>query len=244
MRTSSSLGRALALLGCFGPDRPELTVRDLAALCGLPRSTTHRLVGELVDWGALERGPRGLRIGLRLFELGAAAPAPARVREAASPALHALAEVTRLTANLAIREGDAIVYVDKIAAPPLTVPHSRLGGRGALHATALGKAILAFSSPWESAEALDGALPALTDHTIVDRDVLRRELAQIRRTGVAYDLEESRSGLFCVAAAIRGRDGRALAALSVTGATAWDQAERFASTVLAAARTVERSIRD
>lgn len=244
MRTQSSLGRALSLLDCFTPEQSEFTVRELAARSGIPRSTTHRLVAELLEWGALERGPQGVRIGMRLFELGAMAPAHATLREAASPSLHALAEVTGLTANLAIREGDHILYVDKVAAPDLTVPHSRLGGRGALHATALGKAILAHASRWEIEAALRGPLRVITPHTVRDPDVLRDQLATIRRTGVAYDLEESRPGLFCVAAAVRGRDGRALAAVSVTGATALDEAQRFASTVLATARTVERVMRD
>ncbi len=244
MRTQSSLGRALSLLDCFTPDRSEFTVRELAARSGIPRSTTHRLVAELLDWGALERGGRGVRIGMRLFELGALAPAHATLREAASPSLHALAEVTRLTANLAIREGDHILYIDKIAASDLAVPHSRLGGRGTLHATALGKAMLAQASPWEVDEALSGPLRSVTAYTITDPAVLREQLAMIRRTSIAYDLEESRPGLFCVASAVRGRDGRAIAAVSVTGATALDQAERFASTVLATARTIERSVRD
>ncbi|AYF97619.1 IclR family transcriptional regulator [Protaetiibacter intestinalis] len=236
------LTRAFQLLDAFTPDRPELTLRELAARAGVPRSTTHRLVGELLAWGALERGPRGVRLGVKLFELGALAPTPNRLVAGASAHLHALREVTGLTANLAIREGGHLVYLDKIGARDLRVPHSRLGGRGALHATALGKAILAFSPQPDVDELLAHPLAALTRATITDPDALRTELARVRRAGAAYDLAESFDGLFCVAAPVRDRRGAAVAALSVTGATARAQAERFAPAVIATARTLEREL--
>lgn len=236
------LVRAFRLLDAFGPEAPELTVRELAARSGVPRSTTHRLVGELLDWGALERGTRGVRLGVKLFELGAMVPTPHRLVASASPYLHTLREATGLTANLAIREGDHVVYLEKIGARDLRVPHSRLGGRGELHATALGKAILAFSMPGSVDEFLARPHPALTGATITDPDALRTELARVRRAGAAFDLAESFDGLFCVAAPVRDRRGRAIAALSVTGATARAQAERYAPAVIATARALEREL--
>ncbi|WP_162242867.1 IclR family transcriptional regulator [Leifsonia sp. Root112D2] len=240
--TRSSLRRALDLLDAFSPDATELTMRELAARSGVSRSTTHRLVTELLEWGALERGKRGVRLGIKLFELGAMAPTQGTMREAASPFLHTLNEVTHLTANLAIREGAHIVYLEKIGSRTLRVPHSRLGGRGALHATGLGKAILAFSPPAEIAEYATAPLAAITSKTITDETVLTRELAGIRRTGVALDVEESLLGLFCVAAPIRDARGTAIAAVSVTGATARSQAERFSPTVIATARAIEHRL--
>src|SRR5690606_34302872 len=164
----SMLARAFRLLDAFTPDRPELSVRELAARAGVPRSTTHRLVGELLAWGALERGGRGVRLGVKLFELGAMAPTPNRLVESASAHLHTLREVTGLTANLAIREGDHVVYLEKIGARDLRVPHSRLGGRGLLHATGLGKAILAFSPQADVDAYLERPLLSLTRATITE----------------------------------------------------------------------------
>jgi len=240
--TPSSLRRALTLLDALAGGPREMSVRQLAAASGIPRSTTHRLVAELLEWGALERGTRGVRLGMKLFELGTLAPSPTSLREEASPYLHTLSEVTRLTANLAIREGDQIVYLEKIASPTLRVPHSRLGGRGSLHATGLGKAILAFSRPHEVEPVLAGRLAAVTPKTITDPAALASELATIKRSGVAFDVQESRVGLFCVAAPIRDAAGFAIAAVSVTGATALTQAERFAPTVIATARGIERQL--
>jgi DNA-binding IclR family transcriptional regulator len=122
------------------------------------------------------------------------------------------------------------------------VPHSRLGGRGLLHATGLGKAILAFSPQADVDTYLERPLLSLTLATITDPDALRTELARVRRAGAAFDLAESFDGLFCVAAPVRDRRGFAIAALSVTGATARSQAERFAPAVIATARALERAL--
>lgn len=241
-RGSSSLRRALRLLDSFSPERPELTIRELAQLSGTPRTTTHRLAQDLLEWGALERGSRGLRLGVKLFELGTLAPSQITLNEAATGFLHTLNEVTKLTTNLAIREGSEIVYVVKIGTDSLHVPHSRLGGRGYLHATALGKAILAFTPSDVVDEVLPDPLPIVTPRTITDPGLLRTELASVRRERRAYDLEESRLGLFCVAAPILDKNNAALAAVSVTGATAFSQAERFAPVVMATAQSISRRL--
>ena len=239
----SSLRRAFLLLDAFTTDEKWLTVRELARRTGVPRSTTHRLVAELLAWGALERGRSGVGLGSKLFELGMLMPGPAGVRDAALPFAHNLNEVTGLTVNLAVREGAEIVYVEKITTRSLRVPHSRLGGRASLHATALGKAILAFSAGHDLERLLAEPLPAVTAKTITDVRELRRQLAEIRLSKVAYDLEESRPGLFCVAAPILDAKGTAVAAVSVTGATALAEAERYAPAIRMSALAIERVLR-
>jgi IclR family transcriptional regulator, acetate operon repressor len=241
--TPSAVGKALGLLDVFTPDTPELSIRELSRLAGVARSTTHRLVGELIAWGALERTTGGVRLGVKLFELGSMAPTSVTLRDAALPYAHHLHEVTRLTVNVAIRTELEIIYLDKISSRSLRVPHSRLGGRGALHATGLGKAILAYSAPDVVDATLEAPLPALTPKTIVEPLALRAELARVRERRVAFDVEESRLGLFCVAAPILDPRGRALGAISVTGATELDQAERFAPAVSTTALAVAGALR-
>jgi IclR family transcriptional regulator, acetate operon repressor len=239
----SAVRKALGLLDAFTPRTPELSIRELSRISGVARSTTHRLVGELLEWGALERTTGGVRLGVKLFELGSMAPTSVTLREAALPFAHHLHEVTQLTVNVAIRDGREIVYVDKISSRALRVPHSRQGGRNPLHATGLGKAILAFSDAGALEELLAAPLEAVTPKTIVDAGALRAELARVRERRIAYDVEESRLGLFCVAAPILDPRGRALGAISVTGATALDQAERFAPAVSTTALAVAGALR-
>lgn len=235
--------KALDLLDVFDAESPVLSMREVARRSGVARSTAHRLVGELLDWGALEYAPGGVRLGMKLFELGSLAPAPITLRDAALPFAHHLHEVTQLTVNVAVRDGSDIVYLEKIASRSLRVPHSRQGGRQPLHATGLGKAILAFSDGDVVEELLSAPLAALTPATIVDADRLRRELGTVRARRIAYDVEESRTGLFCVAAPILDGRNRALGAISVTGATALDQAERFAPAVSTTALAVAGALR-
>jgi IclR family acetate operon transcriptional repressor len=240
--TESSLRRALRLLDTFTPERPEMSLRDLARRSGVPRSTTHRLVTDLVEWGAIERSASGLRLGVKLFELATRAPTQTTLRDASSPFLHSLSEINGLAANLAIRQGPDIVYLEKISTATLKVPHTRLGGRQHVHATALGKAILAFSPKPDWDDACAQPLASVTTKTITDASRLRAELARVRHQALAYDVEESRLGLFCVAAPILDRHGKAVAAVSVTGATALLRAQRFAPVVLGAARSISRQL--
>jgi DNA-binding IclR family transcriptional regulator len=239
---ASSLSRGLSLLELFTPDESEISIREMARRTGMPKSTTHRLVGDLLAWGALERGRKGVRLGVRMFELGNLVPDQSRLRDLAVPFAQSLAEVTHLTSNVAMRQGADIIYVEKINALDLRVPHSRVGGRLPITCTGLGKAILAFSSPEFIDRILEGELARLAPGSITDPDVLRKQLTTIRRTRVAYDLEESQPGLFCVAAPIFTRTNRIIGAISVTGATTRGQAQSFANVVLASATTLSRAL--
>lgn len=239
---SSSLSRGLALLDVFEASDGELTIGELSRRSGIPKSTAHRLAADLIEWGALERGIDGLRLGVRLFELGHLVPAQRRLRELALPYAHHLNEVTKLTCNLAVREGYEIVYVEKITSRGLKVPHTRAGGRLPLTVTGLGKAILAFSDHDFVESVLAAPLDAPTARSIIDPATLRTELARIRVDKVAYDVEESQLGLFCVASPIFDRDGSVAGAISVTGATALSQAERFAPVVHTTAMALSRAL--
>jgi DNA-binding IclR family transcriptional regulator len=238
--TVSSLTRGLSLLDLFSVRNSELSISELARRSGIPKSTTHRLVGDLIAWGAMERTSKGVRLGVHLFELGHLVPAQRRLREIAIPYAHNLNEVTQLTSNLAVRDGQDIVYIEKIASRSLRVPHSRVGGRLPLHATALGKAILAYSDASFTDSVLAGELKSLSPHTITDPDVLRTELAKVHRTKVAFDVEESQLGLFCVAAPVFANGSEVVGAISVTGATSLSQAERFAPVVRTTAMALSR----
>lgn len=237
---SSSLIKGLSLLNLFSVADYELSISEMARTSGIPKSTTHRLVTDLVTWGALERGPKGYRLGVRLFELGHLVPAQRTLRELAVPYAHNLNEVTGLTSNLAVRDKHEIIYLEKVSRRDLLVPHSRLGGRLPLHCTALGKAILGFSHHDFVESVLQGPLARRSPKTITDSAALRQELAAVRETKVAYDVEESQLGLFCVAAPIFGMGNQMAGAISVTGATALAQAQRYASAVRMTAMAISR----
>jgi IclR family acetate operon transcriptional repressor len=238
----SSLSRALTLLDAFDKGDGELTLTELADKAAMPKSTAHRLVADLVKWRALERTESGLRLGMRLFELGHLVPSPRVLREIALPYLEDLYATTRKTVNLAVRDGIDIVYVEKLMAAGVPVPHSRAGGRLPMHCTALGKAMLAYSPPAVLEDVIAGGLRRLTPKTILDPKALRAELTTVRERRIAYDVEESRIGLHCVAAPLFDRSGEVIAALSVTGLQSRSTARHLAPAVLTASLSLSRQL--
>src|SRR6478609_2023283 len=108
--------RALSLVGAFDEEHRRLTLTELAQRAALPLPTTHRLVGELVAWGALARTPSGeYVVGRRLWDLGLLAPVQTGLRELASPYLHDLYGATLATVQIGVRDGSAVLYLDRLA---------------------------------------------------------------------------------------------------------------------------------
>jgi DNA-binding IclR family transcriptional regulator len=210
---TSILERAFGVLAAFGPGRTELTLNELAERSRLPRSTAHRVACRLEGLGALERTRRGWRVGVRMFELGQLVPTQLRLREQALPFMGDLYEATRGTIHLAVLEGADVMYVEMLAGHRKVRSPSRRGGRVPAHCTAVGKVLLAFTP--EAFDRDGPPLAARTRATITDRVALAAVLAEVRRTGVAFDEEEAMEGLHCVAAPVRDHRGVA-AALSVS----------------------------
>nr|WP_246355020.1 helix-turn-helix domain-containing protein [Nocardioides ungokensis] len=134
---SSVTSRALALLlGAFDEQHRRLTLTELADRAGLPVATAHRLVAELVAWGALARTPTGeYVVGRRLWDVGLLAPVQTGLRQLASPYLHDLYAATLATVHLAVRDGVEVLYLDRLAGHASVPVVSQIGSRLPLHAT-------------------------------------------------------------------------------------------------------------
>lgn len=239
--STSSLRKALTILDAFNEHDTGISMLELARRTNMPKSTTHRLVAELVAWGGIERTPGGLRIGLRLFELGHLAP-PGSLRELALPYLEDLRQATNKTVNLAVRDGSDVVYVDKLMARGSSASQSRAGGRLPLHCTAMGKAILAFSPESLVNEMLQGPLPRMTESTITNPAVLRGELAIVQRERVAFDVEESVRGVVCVASPLITPDGVVTGAISITGFDSAADCRKVAAALLTTSFSISRRL--
>lgn len=229
----SQVGRVMLVLTALHRADRSLPLVDLAHACGLPKSSTHRLAEELCRYAALERTDGGYRLGMRLFELGSGVPTQRVLRDAALPLMADLREATRCTVHLAVLDGVDVVYVQILTAPDGIRLPSRLGGRLPAHATGVGKAMMAFADPAVTDARIQAGLPRLTPRTIASPGALRRELEKIRTNGIAFDREESALGVLCIAVPILDPDGRAVAALSVTG-----RSTREVTRIAPAARTV------
>ncbi|MEO6082490.1 MAG: IclR family transcriptional regulator [Umezawaea sp.] len=215
-RTGSVLARGLRLLGAFTERRTTMTLSELARHSGLPLSTAHRLLGELVEWGAVERTDSGYyRVGLRLWELGSLAPRSQGLRERALPFLEDLSRITGENVQLAVREGAELVFVERIAGTGAVPVLTRVGGRFALTATGVGLVLLAHAPAEVCDEVLAGPIPRFTEYTMSDPDVLRAVLADVRTCGFAISDRQVTADALSVAAPVHGRTGRVIAAVSL-----------------------------
>lgn len=238
----AAVARVAAVLSVFDPQHRELRVAEIGRRANLPKATTSRLVRDLVACGLLERDGAWLRVGLRMFELGELAARPRNVRAIALPLMADLREVTRQTVHLAILEGTDVVYVEILRHRDAPKMPSEVGGRLPAHASAVGKALLAFSD--RATVDLVCRPPMLTvgPRTITAPGLLRRQLVRIRESGLAYESEESGPGVGCVAGAIVGADGRAAAAISVSGWTGKLTLRSTGPAVRAVALTLSREL--
>jgi DNA-binding IclR family transcriptional regulator len=182
----NAAGRLLAVLDAFGPRSRALSLSDISRRSGLSLSTTHRLVHELLSWGALERDQNGCySIGLRLLELAALAPRGLDLREAAFPVLDDLHHRTRGNVHLAVLDGLEVVYVEVIRACATHPTCGKTGDRWPWHATGTGLVLIAFADREVQEQALRRPLKRFTPLTVTDPAELRRKLAQVRQSGFA-----------------------------------------------------------
>ncbi|WP_405981174.1 IclR family transcriptional regulator [Streptomyces sp. NBC_00158] len=237
----SLLEKAAKVLGAFEGAQPRLSLTEVVRRSGIPRSSAHRILDQLVRLRWLDRDGRDYRMGMRMLELGALASHHNRLRRAALPLLHELHERTGRLVHLSVLDGAEVVCLERIGGSDATAVPSRVGGRMPAHATAAGKAVLAFSDPGTVEHVLAQGLRPRTARTLVRPLALRAELAATRERGVAYDREESFRGVSCVAAPLRG-SGRAIAAVSVSCCRGDRELTRLAPAVQACARAVWREL--
>lgn len=240
-RTASA--KLLAVLDAFDAGHRELTLSEVARRAGLPVSTAHRLVTDLVRWGGLERGGDGrLRVGLHVWELGTLAPRGLGLREAAMPSMGDLYEATRENVQLAVRDGLEVVFVERIAGRHAVPVLTRVGLRFPMSATGVGLVLLAFAPPEVQEQALSTPLERFTPLTVVDPGRLRRMLADVRATGVAVSDRQVTMDALSVAAPVRGRAGAVVAALSVVVDAAGADPRTLAPAVRTAAAAISRAL--
>ena len=235
--TINSVEHALRLIEALHEAQP-LSVSELARRLGLPRPTVYRLLRTLGGHGFLVQESNAYRLSLRLLELASTALSASALQAAAQPVLAALAARTGETAHFAVLDGDRVGYVAKVeSAHPIRM-FSHVGWRGPLHATGVGKVLLAWSAPSLLGRVLDGMREAFTPHTLTGAGELAAEVERIRAVGYAIDRQELIEGLACVAAPVLAGP-RLVGAVSVAGPVArFAAAERFVGDVKAAAEAV------
>ncbi len=217
MRTVTKLH---AILSKFRDEKPEWRQADLARALDISQSTLSRNLATMTELGFLR-----FKDDVGTYALGPAIVSLAgtavnhydEFRHSYSE-MHGLMSRTHLGTNLGVLNGESVMYLMHIDGPKMQRSTTLIGRHLPLHATALGKAFLAsFDEPRVRSLAEKGSLTGFTVNTITSVDALLAELETVRRRGYATENEELGLGRGCIAAPIRGRNGKVVAALSLSG---------------------------
>jgi DNA-binding IclR family transcriptional regulator len=207
--------RIVRVLETFTAERSMQTASEIGRRAGLPSSSAHRIVDELVAAGLLERDEdRRVHLGLRLWELALRGSTALRLRQAALPHMEHVQALIRQHTQLAVLEQDEALFLERLSHPDAGANITRIAGRLPLHASSSGLVLLAHAPAELRERVLAGPLRAVSSETVTDAARLRRLLSEVRRTGVAVapgSIEAVSTG---VAVPIRDA-GEVVAALSV-----------------------------
>ena len=239
-RPRSLVSRITAILSTFATGDSH-TVTEIAHMTGLPVSTTHRLVGELTSWQLLRRTEDGqYEVGFSLHRLSGDVRSLPRLHERATQVVTDLSDVTRRRARLGILRGTRVAYIEKQVGPrPATTWCA--GATLPAHATALGKAILAFA-PRAAIASVEQELTAHTASTLISPDQLRRALQGVRRTGTAVARGELFPGDRAIAVPVFGSGGVVVAALELAVCDQRSDVEVCTAALSIAARSLSREL--
>lgn len=211
------VGKALSLLVLLGDEPRGASAAEISRRAELPFSTTYRLLGSLTRDGFVDYEPDGRRyhLGLRIFQLGQRVSNHHGFAGTALPILRRVTEQTGEATILSVRDGHHHLTVNKVDGPQTFRVTSDPGHLGALHATAVGKALVAFAEDAEREALIEELeLAPLTEHTITDRAAFRAEMERVRRQGYAVMDEENENGMRAVAVPLLNAQGHAFASLA------------------------------
>lgn len=233
------IDRGVCLMQALARYPHPITLKVLAAECGLHVSTAHRILAALAEHHWVAKHPEGYALGSALVRLAARArPAP-RWREIALPVLDALRDEVGESINLTVREGDEVVYVERSVPNRMMRVEQVIGTRAPLHVTSVGKILLgAEGEPAIVRYAERTGLLAMTVNTIRNTDTLIKTCLDASRTGVAFDNEEAEVGVGCIGVLVRDMDGVPVAGLSISSPIERRQNE-WVTRLQAAARQIE-----
>jgi DNA-binding IclR family transcriptional regulator len=238
--------RVVLILSIFERSSEALTAGQISVRSGIPRSSVHRILSQLVSARWLMRHEDGYALGLRMFEIGSLVTHRSRITCAARPFIRELADRTGQVVHLAVLDQQDVVYLDKVGSVFAdrgfadTLP-SRVGGRLPAHCTAVGKTLLAYSPQATVSEYLVTGLRRRTEASLATPAALEAAIVAVRNSGFATDRDEAVPGVGCVAAPIRNFD-EVLAAVSVCGPRDQLRAKDLPSLVMWTAAEISRSL--
>ncbi|MEU7871593.1 IclR family transcriptional regulator C-terminal domain-containing protein [Dactylosporangium sp. NPDC049140] len=214
-----SLERGLAVIRAFDATRPELTLSEVAALTDMTRAAARRFLLTLAELGYVRSDGRQFSLTPRVLELGYAYLSGLSLPAIAEPHLEALVAQVNESSSVSVLDGGDIVYVARVPTSRIMTVMISVGTRFPAYATSMGRVLLAGLGPAELERYVAGVEPAaLTPRTVTGPEALRAEIGRAREQGWALVDQELEEGLRSVAAPIRDRAGRVIAAVNLSTA--------------------------
>lgn len=243
-----SVDRALSILEVLSDYNEGLGITELSSKISLHKSTVHRLLATLIHLGYVVQDPISNRYQntLKLFELGNKRLENMDIFSIAKPYLKELMAKTNEVIHLVIRDGNEIVYIDKVESNNTIRMFSRIGKRSPMYCTAVGKAILAQLSDqevekiWKSSDII-----TYTEHTITELNDMKKVLQEVRQNGFAIDEQENELGVRCIGAAILNHTGEVAGAISISGPTlrvTKDRIDEFSDLLITHCNKISREL--
>lgn len=217
-----SIDRALSILELISDYNEGLRITEISEKVDLHKSTVHRLLGTLIYKGFVEQDEvtNKYKISLKLYELGSKKIEDLDMLKVSKPYTERLMIELNEVVHLVIRDGNHIVYIDKVEADNTIRMASNVGRRSPLYCTSVGKAIMAFMDEKEIEEIWNNSnVEKLTENTITNFQMFKNELKKIKQQGYAIDDEENEIGVRCVGAPIFNYKGEVEGAISISGPT-------------------------
>lgn len=211
-----SLSRGLTVLQAFNAERPAMTLADMARATGLTRATARRLLHTLVTLGFVCTDGRAFELTPRVLDLGFAYVSSLQLPDIAQPFMEALSDRVHESVSASVLDGAQIVYVARVNTQRIMGISLAIGSRLPAAWTSMGRVLLAGLADAQLEEFLDGlVVTGLTMQSITDIEALRSEIHTVRGQGYALIDQELEEGIRSVAAPLRDRRGRTLAAINV-----------------------------
>lgn len=213
--------RTVDILNLIAASKSALTITEISTALQMPKTSVFDIVYALVNKDYLEMADERLKtfcLGIQAFKVGMAYLEKTDLHQAARPLLEHMMNEAGETTFLAMQKNNQIVYLDKVEAVSSIRTASRLGSTNPMHCTGVGKALLA-TYPNERVRSIvssEGMLPK-TEYSLPNVEALLADLDRIRKRGYSIDCRESEVEVFCVAAPVYDRTGKALAAMSIAG---------------------------
>jgi IclR family pca regulon transcriptional regulator len=212
-----SLERGLAVIRAFSAERPSLTLSEVAAVTGVTRAAARRFLITLMTLGYVRSDGRRFSLSARVLDLGYAYLSSLSLPDIAEPHLEALVAEVNESSSVSVLDGDDIVYVARVPVSRIMTVAISVGTRFPAYATSMGRVLLAGLTDGELDTYLAKVrIERLTGRTVASPAALRSELLRIRAQGWALVDQELEDGLRAVAAPIRDRNGRTIAALNIS----------------------------